>query len=365
MRTISLFCLALCLLVVQIPVGAQLRIINGERSKSNAWPWMAAILYTSRSSVKDGQFCGATLVHPSWVLTAAHCTLGETTRSIEVVLGRQTLSDNNRGEIIGIKQILVHEDYDKHPDNPLADLALLELEKPSKQPVVKIAESYSLLTQVGTETTVIGWGQTDAYRRDSYADSLRHANVPIASNEVCNDAYDGDVQDSMLCAGFKDGGTDACVGDSGGPLVVDSYAGAQQIGIVSWGEKCALPNYYGVYTRMPSYQTFVSEKVCETDDIPAIPELDVKVDDENLIISWEKVKGADGYQFYSAPYSNPLTDVTLNNINSIDLGEDTNLTLSLEVFRLIVRQDLYVAVRAYQGNCYSSYSNLGTILVEE
>ncbi|EDN67400.1 Trypsin-2 precursor [Beggiatoa sp. PS] len=220
------------------------------------------------------------------------------------------------------------------------------------------------MTKVGIETTVVGWGQTDAYRRDSYADSLRHANVPITSNEVCNNSYDGDVKDSMLCAGFKDGGTDACVGDSGGPLVVESYAGVQQIGIVSWGEKCALPNYYGVYTRVPSYQTFVTDNVCEADDIPSTPKLDVKRDDENLIISWEKVKGADGYQFFSAPYSNPLSKITLDNINSIDLANDTNLTISLEVFRLIVRQDLYVAIRAYQGNCYSNYSNLGTILVE-
>lgn len=51
----------------------------------------------------------------------------------------------------------------------------------------------------------------------------------------------------MICAGYPDGGMDACYGDSGGPLVDDKR---NLIGIVSWGSSCALPGKPGVYTNL-------------------------------------------------------------------------------------------------------------------
>ena len=46
----------------------------------------------------------------------------------------------------------------------------------------------------------------------------REANVPIISSAVCNErqSYDGEIDASMICAGYAQGGRGACGGDSGG-----------------------------------------------------------------------------------------------------------------------------------------------------
>jgi len=57
----------------------------------------------------------------------------------------------------------------------------------------------------------------------------------------------------MICAGTFEGGIDACQGDSGGPLVYQGDSGIwTQVGIVSWGEGCAVERAPGVYTSVPN-----------------------------------------------------------------------------------------------------------------
>jgi hypothetical protein len=51
-----------------------------------------------------------------------------------------------------------------------------------------------------------------------------------------------------------------------------------------------------------------------------------------------------------------MTEVTFNNINSFSV-KDNSLTTTLDK-----NTNFYIAVRAYKGNCYSNFSNLGTIL---
>ena len=59
----------------------------------------------------------------------------------------------------------------------------------------------------------------------------------------------------MFCAGYLDGGVDACFGDSGGPAIyVQSDESGEQIrarllGMISWGKGCAEAGWPGVYAR--------------------------------------------------------------------------------------------------------------------
>lgn len=47
--------------------GGSSRIINGEDCRPHSQPWQAALF------LENEFFCGGVLVHPQWVLSAAHC----------------------------------------------------------------------------------------------------------------------------------------------------------------------------------------------------------------------------------------------------------------------------------------------------
>ena len=96
----------------------------------------------------------------------------------------------------------------------------------------------------------------------STTNTLQYVRVPAITNSQCNDAYNGDITNSMICAGYPGvGGKDSCQGDSGGPYVCNDDGNAVIAGVVSWGIDCADPNYPGVYARVTAILSWIQSNM--------------------------------------------------------------------------------------------------------
>merc|ERR1719427_2446065 len=69
----------------------------------------------------------------------------------------------------------------------------------------------------------------------------------------------------MFCAGYKKGDKDSCQGDSGGPLMCQRQDSCSWyvFGVVSYGEGCALEDYFGVYTKVTTFEQWITKTIGE------------------------------------------------------------------------------------------------------
>jgi trypsin len=105
----------------------------------------------------------------------------------------------------------------------------------------------------GSTTTVAGWGALT--EGGSSPNALYKVIVPVVSRTQCRKSYGTPaITNQMFCAGYEAGGRDSCYGDEGGPIVNSAKT---LIALVSWGNRCAQPNYPGVYTRVSSLLSFI------------------------------------------------------------------------------------------------------------
>uniref|UniRef100_A0A8C0VQM6 Coagulation factor IX n=1 Tax=Cyanistes caeruleus TaxID=156563 RepID=A0A8C0VQM6_CYACU len=204
-------------------------------------------------------FCGASIINEKWVVTAAHCLKPGYTHNLTAVAGESEEHTEQRRRVV---RLLPHPTYNASVNEYHNDIALLELDRPLTfnsyvSPVCLGSRQFSnaLLRQgIGT---VSGWGKL--FFRGRTATTLQVLKVPFVDRPTCLKSTSTSILQNMFCAGFPSGDRDTCEGDSGGPHTTEIEGTWFLTGITSWGEQCALPGKYGIYTRVSKYVKWIKQ----------------------------------------------------------------------------------------------------------
>merc|ERR1712212_8427 len=245
-------------------------VVGGHAAAMGAWPWQASL-----QTLNGFHFCGGSLIHPQWVLTASHCVEKQSPSRIRVVLGEHNLKMEERSEqYMRPTQIITHERY-KQGGWMYNDVALIKLEKPA------ILNKYVGLVclpekgedEQGKTCSISGWGYTRK-TSDSAGISpniLQEVSGPIWRYENCKNKWASanfEVNPKVYCFENRDGQNyGVCNGDSGGPLSCQSSGGWKVVGIAHFAEgRCK--NLPGAYTKVEPYLEWIKARVPIGSEIP-------------------------------------------------------------------------------------------------
>lgn len=234
---------------------------------------MIAVFQKITQSKKYRYQCGGSLIHPSVVLTTAHCVAYVEPDILKVRAGEwdtENMDEKWPHQDRDVREISVHRQYNRQV--LYNDVALMFLDSPVRfgQSVDSIClppQNFQFVH--GERCFVSGWGKDDYGKQGKFPRILKKVELPIVSRSVCQSLLQKTIlgryfnlHRSFICAGGEEG-KDACNGDGGSPLVCEIPGFTNryyQAGIVAWGVGCKNSQIPGVYVNVAGFRLWIDKQ---------------------------------------------------------------------------------------------------------
>lgn len=238
-------------------------ITGGTPAAAGQYPFFGLTDYRA----SDGFVCGATVIWPDIMVTAAHCQ--GAFLNVKMFIGT-TLNTGADAltTAVTLKEI-PHPKYKKAADNSY-DVMVLQLDR-----TVGLADNQipawntdpSVPAESGAAVTVIGFGRLSTDNRTT--PFTLQQSVDFKTSTACENFFNEYKSDIMMCAGGTGSASQACFGDSGGPLMVQEGEGAVPVlvGVVSFSTIKCEGNPQG-YTRLSAMNDFLKAAICSFSSVP-------------------------------------------------------------------------------------------------
>ena len=250
-------------------------IIGGTRVNPRDWPFIVQT-WSDADGDRRGPQCEGSLIHPNWVLTAAHCLEedGTTANDVHVLIPALNLPPSGGNSYVpewrrAGGRVILHPEYDPDGETSFPDVGLIELVDPipasSRTPLRVLSPlEESRYAPLGITVTQIGYAgpEDDDARYDLY-----WIDVILDDFNGCTDgayrylSYAESLDEWALCAGPPNVSES---GDSGGPYVVWLPDGSWgQIGVAStiWNTDESEDIKFTGFTRVSAVYDWIAQYV--------------------------------------------------------------------------------------------------------